>query len=152
MLRLTPRLVTVNRATFSAQLWRMRGNNYVREIKYEIAIGRIGYETPAGMYFVERKDKNPTWLPPDSDWVTADMRDKQGHPLPLGPDDPKNPIKARFIALSGGKAVGFHGTAATDSIGTAASHGCLRMRVPDVIDLFKRVSLGTPVFIYGGKR
>jgi lipoprotein-anchoring transpeptidase ErfK/SrfK len=50
-----------------------------------------------------------------------------------------------FIAIGNG--VGFHGTADLASIGQAASHGCIRMRVPDVLDLASRVSIGTPVLI-----
>ena len=52
---------------------------------------------------------------------------------------------ALFIALGGG--VGFHGTADLASIGQAASHGCIRMRIPDVISLYNRTPIGTPVRI-----
>jgi lipoprotein-anchoring transpeptidase ErfK/SrfK len=43
--------------------------------------------------------------------------------------------------------VGIHGTAAEWSIGTAASHGCIRMRVADVIALYPKVPIGTAVLI-----
>jgi lipoprotein-anchoring transpeptidase ErfK/SrfK len=59
--------------------------------------------------------------------------------------DPSNPLKARWIGIVNG--VGFHGTGQDYSVGTAASHGCLRMHVSDVIDLYNRVSIGTPVLI-----
>ena len=56
-----------------------------------------------------------------------------------------NPLKARWMGVNG--SVGIHGTGMPWSIGTRASHGCIRMTVPDVIDLFRRVSVGTPVLI-----
>jgi lipoprotein-anchoring transpeptidase ErfK/SrfK len=63
----------------------------------------------------------------------------------IPPGDPRNPLKAAFIALGGG--VGFHGTANLASIGTAASHGCIRMTVPDVLSLYRNVPVGTPVLV-----
>ena len=59
--------------------------------------------------------------------------------------DPSNPLKARWLGVSG--SVGIHGTAEEWSIGSRASHGCIRMHVSDVIDLYPRVPLGTPVLI-----
>ena len=56
-----------------------------------------------------------------------------------------NPLKARWMGIVGG--VGIHGTGAPGSIGSRASHGCIRMTVPDVIDLYPRVPVGTPVLI-----
>lgn len=128
----------------------MRANKYHRAKLYPIAVGRVGFETPAGMYFIERKDKNPQWLPPDEDWVGPDLRGPDGKPVPIPGGDPRNPLAGAFLAISGGNAVGFHGIPAYEdaSIGTAASHGCLRMHVEDVLDLYRRVRLGTPVFIY----
>jgi lipoprotein-anchoring transpeptidase ErfK/SrfK len=85
------------------------------------------------------KQVNPTWYVPNRPWAGS----LAGQTIP--PGDPRNPLKARFISLGGG--VGFHGTADLASIGQAASHGCIRMRIPDVISLFNRVSVGTPVMI-----
>ena len=42
---------------------------------------------------------------------------------------------------------GIHGTDDTGSLGSAASHGCVRMAIPDVIDLYDRVDVGTPIYI-----
>ena len=58
---------------------------------------------------------------------------------------PKNPLKARWLGVNG--SVGIHGTAEEWSIGTRASHGCIRMRVSDVIDLYRRVPIGATVLI-----
>ena len=81
---------------------------------------------------------NPSWHVPNSDWAGS----LAGTVVPPGPS---NPIKARWMGIYDG--AGIHGTDATSSIGTAASHGCIRMTVPDVIDLYPRVPIGTPVLI-----
>ena len=62
--------------------------------------------------------------------------------IPPGPD---NPIKARWIGITGG--AGIHGTEDVGSLGSNASHGCIRMSIPDVEELFDRVEIGNPVFI-----
>jgi hypothetical protein len=106
---------------------------------YHVAVGAAGFDTPAGLHHVLSKQVNPTWYVPNRPWAGS----LAGQTIP--PGDPRNPLKARFISLGGG--VGFHGTADLSSIGQAASHGCIRMRVPDVISLYNRVSVGTPVLI-----
>ena len=60
-------------------------------------------------------------------------------------DEPNNPLKARWLGVNG--SVGIHGTAEEWSIGSRASHGCIRMRVRDVVDLYPRVPLGAQVLI-----
>jgi lipoprotein-anchoring transpeptidase ErfK/SrfK len=106
---------------------------------YPIAIGMAGYDTPAGLFRIQNKQVNPTWYVPDSDWAGA----LRGKVVPGGA--PNNPLKARWLGVNG--SVGIHGTAEEWSIGTRASHGCIRMRVADVIDLYPRVPIGTPVLI-----
>ena len=107
--------------------------------RYTVAVGAAGYDTPAGLHHVQSKQVNPTWYVPNRPWAGS----LAGQTIP--PGDPRNPLKARFIGIGGG--VGFHGTADLASIGQAASHGCIRMTVPDVISLYNRVSVGTPVLI-----
>jgi hypothetical protein len=123
-----------------------RGSKIVRLFKrlrvvrtYRVAVGAAGYDTPRGMHRVLSKERNPTWHVPNRPWAG----NLAGQTIP--PGDPRNPLKAAFIALGGG--VGFHGTANLASIGTAASHGCIRMTVPDVISLYNRVPVGAPVLI-----
>ena len=70
-------------------------------------------------------------------------RRSPGQTIPGGA--PNNPLKARWLGVNG--SVGIHGTAEEWSIGSRASHGCIRMRVRDVIDLYPRVPMGTPVLI-----
>jgi hypothetical protein len=106
---------------------------------YRVAIGRIGFETPAGLYEIRSKAVNPAWYVPKKAWAG----DLAGKIIP--PGDPENPLKARWMGFWDG--AGIHGTAESSSIGSAASHGCIRMAVPDVIDLYARVPLHTPLHI-----
>jgi hypothetical protein len=106
---------------------------------YSVAIGRIGFETPAGLYEIQSKAVNPAWYVPKEEWAG----DLAGKIIP--PGDPENPLKARWMGFWDG--AGIHGTAESDSIGSAASHGCIRMRVPDVVELYERVPLHTPLYI-----
>jgi lipoprotein-anchoring transpeptidase ErfK/SrfK len=107
---------------------------------YPIAVGKAGLETPAGLYDVQWKEENPKWRVPNSPWAGA----LAGKTIEPGPD---NPIKARWMAFDG--AAGIHGIDPSEygSIGHDASHGCVRMRIPDVISLYARSPVGTPVFI-----
>lgn len=104
---------------------------------YRIAIGQPAYPTPTGDYEIIQKQVDPTWFPPDSPWA------KGLGPIPPGPG---NPLGTRWIGTSA-PAIGIHGTYADSSIGTAASHGCLRMHIPDVEELYEEVSLGMKVSI-----
>ena len=88
---------------------------------------------------MQNKAVNPAWHVPNSAWAGK----LAGQTIPAG--DPGNPIKARWLGIFDG--AGIHGTDAVGSIGTAASHGCIRMRIPDAEWLFDHVSIGTPVFI-----
>jgi len=106
---------------------------------YRVAIGRIGFETPVGLYEIRSKAINPAWFVPKSAWAGS----LAGKIIP--PGDPENPLKARWMGFWDG--AGIHGTADSSSIGSAASHGCIRMNVPDVIQLYDRVPLHTPLYI-----
>jgi len=106
---------------------------------YNVAVGEPRYPTPPGRFTVQGMQVDPPWNVPQSDWAG----DLAGTTVPGG--DPSNPLVARWIGFNG--SVGFHGTASIGSIGTAASHGCVRMRPDDVIDLYERVAVGTPVLV-----
>ncbi len=105
---------------------------------YPIAVGMQGLETPAGLYDIQWKQTNPSWYVPNEPWAGS----LAGRVIPPGPD---NPIKARWMAFNGG--AGIHGTADRASIGTNASHGCIRMYVEDVVALYPRTPVGTPVYV-----
>jgi len=130
-----PTVVTVDKSGFRLRLFKR-----LRFVKsYGIAHGTPAYPTPSGLFRVQNKAVNPTWTAPNSPWA-GEMRGQQ---VPGGA--PNNPLKARWLGVVGG--VGIHGTGQEWSIGSRASHGCIRMRVADVIDLYPRVPVGTPVLI-----
>ncbi|MDQ4082439.1 MAG: L,D-transpeptidase/peptidoglycan binding protein [Actinomycetota bacterium] len=106
---------------------------------YPIAVGQAGLETPAGLYEIESKAVNPAWQVPERPWAGK----LAGMLIPAG--SPQNPIEARWMEFHDG--AGIHGTDDIASLGEAASHGCIRMAIPDVIELYERVRLGTPVYI-----
>ena len=131
-----PAVVVVSRGSFKLSLYR-----HLKFAKsYGIAVGQVGLETPAGLYHVQNKAVNPAWTMPNSDWVAPADR---GKIVPGGTAE--NPLKARWLGIYAG--AGIHGTDAVNSIGTAASHGCIRMRIPDVIDLYDQVPVNAPVYI-----
>ena len=128
-------IVTVDRRTFTLRLFkRLRFSK-----RYSVAVGAAGYDTPSGLFSIANKQVDPAWHAPDRGWAGG----LAGQTIPAG--DPRNPLKARWLGIIGG--VGIHGTSEPWSIGSSASHGCIRMRVPDVIDLYDRVPVGAPVLI-----
>jgi lipoprotein-anchoring transpeptidase ErfK/SrfK len=129
-----PSYLTLDRSTFQLRLW----ENLKLAKTYTVAVGQEGLETPAGLYHIQEKEENPSWHVPDSAWAG----DLAGQVIPPGPDDP---IKARWMAIFEG--AGIHGTEETESLGSAASHGCVRMSIPDVEELYDRVEVGTPIYI-----
>jgi hypothetical protein len=104
---------------------------------FGVATGSAQYPSPAGTWSIVDKQRNPWWRPPKSDWA------KDAKPIPPGPG---NPLGTRWMGLSAA-AVGIHGTPDPASIGYSASHGCIRMHVPEAEWLFEQVSIGTPVVI-----
>ena len=131
-----PVVITINRSSFELRLWK----NLQLVKTYPIAVGQVGLETPAGLYHVQNKAVDPAWTMPNSDWVAPADR---GKVIPGGV--PENPLKARWLGIYDG--AGIHGTDATYSLGTAASHGCIRMAIPDVIQLYDQVPVSSPVYI-----
>jgi lipoprotein-anchoring transpeptidase ErfK/SrfK len=105
--------------------------------KFGVATGQSVYPTPTGTFSIVDKQLNPWWLPPDSPWAAGEK------PIPPGPG---NPLGTRWMGLSA-PGVGIHGTPDDASIGYSASHGCIRMHIPDAEWLFHHVQLGTPVVI-----
>jgi lipoprotein-anchoring transpeptidase ErfK/SrfK len=134
--------VSIDRRKFTLRFWKrpLIGNKFTIANEYPISVGMVGYATPTGLYEVVRRGRNVDWQMPDSDWVPEQLR---GVIIPG--KDPRNPIKARWIEIYNG--AGIHGTEIVESIGTRASHGCIRMLIPDVIELFDNVKKGCPVFI-----
>ena len=104
---------------------------------FGVATGQSAYPTPVGDYEIVNMQRNPWWYPPPSPWA------QDSQPVPPGPG---NPLGTRWMGLSA-PYVGIHGTPDAASIGYSASHGCIRMRIPDAEWLFQHVKIGTPVFI-----
>jgi lipoprotein-anchoring transpeptidase ErfK/SrfK len=130
-----PKLIVVNRGAFQLSFY----ENLRLRKTYTIAVGQIGLETPAGMYSIQNKAVNPAWSVPNSAWAGS----LAGTVVPGG--TPQNPLKARWLGIYDG--AGIHGTDQVGSLGTAASHGCIRMAIPEVIELYDQVPVGAPVYI-----
>ena len=128
-------IVTIDRANFKLRLFKRLKLSKT----YRVAVGLPGYPTPTGRFTIANKAVNPAWTAPNAPWAGAYANET----VPGG--SAENPLKARWMGIVNG--VGIHGTGAPGSIGTPASHGCIRMTVPDVIDLYPRVPVGTPVVI-----
>lgn len=131
-----PAYIVVDRGAF-----RLRFYQHLKLVdSYEIAVGMQGLETEPGLYHIQWKQVDPPWYVPNSAWAGA----LAGKTIPPGPEDP---LKARFMAFNGG--AGIHGIDPSEygTIGHDASHGCVRMRIPDVIALYARSPVGTPVYV-----
>jgi lipoprotein-anchoring transpeptidase ErfK/SrfK len=135
---------TITRAKFGPVVVIHRGSNRMYVFKgstvwrvIPVATGQSIYPTPTGTWHVVDMQRNPWWRPPDSPWA------KGLKPIPPGPG---NPLGTRWMGLDAA-GVGMHGTPDDASIGYSASHGCIRMHVPDAEWLFDQVHVGTPVFI-----
>jgi L,D-transpeptidase ErfK/SrfK len=107
-----------------------------------VAIGRPKYPTPTGRFQVRELVRDPDFLVFDFE---NPSRSDRGHIAP----GPNNPLGLRWIgfAEAHGWQVGFHGTAKTSVLGQAVSHGCVRMRNEDIVRVFDRIRLGTPVIV-----
>ena len=107
-------------------------------VSYPVAVGKSGKQW-RGTVAIDGKYRNPAWAPP------AEV--KRAEPwlpdyIPGGSS--RNPMGMRALTLSGGE-YAIHGTNRPTTIGTAASYGCIRMYNRDIVDLFDRVEVGTPV-------
>ncbi|HZT45770.1 MAG TPA: L,D-transpeptidase family protein [Gaiellaceae bacterium] len=134
----------LTRARFGPVIVIRRGANHLylyRGMKpwrtFVVATGQSVYPTPLGRFQIVVKWKDPWWYPPDSPWA------KGAKPIPPGPG---NPLGTRWMGLTA-PGVGIHGTPDAASLGYSASHGCIRMYIPQAEWLFDHVDIGTPVYI-----
>ena len=125
--------ITVSRTSKELRFYR----GLELEKSYRVAIGRAGFETPTGLYHIQNKAVDVAWNVPEWGGKLA------GQTIPGG--SPKNPLKARWLGIY--DAAGIHGTDDIASLGTAASHGCIRMAIPEVIELYDKVPVQTPIYI-----
>ena len=91
---------------------------------YAVSVGKPGHDTPDGAFTLERAEWNPSWRPPDRAWA------RDARFTPPGPNNPMGRVKLFFAPL-----YYIHGTPDTADIGAPASHGCVRMRNRDVVEL-----------------
>jgi lipoprotein-anchoring transpeptidase ErfK/SrfK len=126
-------VIVIQRSSNQLVVW----DGKERWARFGVATGQPIYPTPLGEFAIVTKQENPWWYPPNSDWARGLS------PVPPGPG---NPLGTRWMGLSA-PGVGIHGTPDAASIGYSASHGCIRMRIPDAERLFSHVTVGTPVFI-----
>jgi len=130
-----PTLLVVERDTFQLKLYK----NLKLQKGYTVAIGADGFSTPAGLYHIQNKGVNVPWSVPQKAWAGS----LAGTVVPGG--SPENPLKARWMGIIDG--AGIHGTDEVGSLGSRASHGCVRMAIPDVIELYPKVPVQTPIYI-----
>ncbi len=114
-------------------------HNGAIEKEYRCAIGTPDHPTPTGDYEITLKRYRPTWVNPAPNGWGKDM------PASIAPG-PGNPLGTRALNINA-PGIRFHGTENIASVGTAASHGCMRMQRHDIEDLFERVEVGTKVYI-----
>jgi lipoprotein-anchoring transpeptidase ErfK/SrfK len=110
-----------------------------RAIRYGVGVGRPGFEW-AGVKTVSEKKEWPDWRPP------AEMLARRPELPTYMAGGPENPLGARAIYL-GSSLYRIHGSNEPQTIGTAVSSGCIRMKNEDVIDLYERVKVGTKVIV-----
>jgi lipoprotein-anchoring transpeptidase ErfK/SrfK len=133
-------VIVIRRDSKRLLLYRGMARKGMRVIRIlGVATGMAAYPTPRGRFTIVTKQRHPWWYPPDAGWAAG------ASPIPPGPG---NPLGTRWMGLSAG-GVGIHGTPDAASIGYSASHGCIRMRIPEAEWLFERVFVGTTVFIVG---
>jgi lipoprotein-anchoring transpeptidase ErfK/SrfK len=140
---ITPRKVgpaiVVRRGSRRLVLYRGSKPGKMRAVRtFPVAVGQPAWPTPLGSFAIRTMTRNPWWYPPDQPWAEG------AQPIPPGPG---NPLGTRWMGVGGG--VGIHGTYNSGSVGTAASHGCIRMHISSSEWLFERVRIGTPVYIIG---
>ncbi len=130
-----PTYLTVDQSTFTLTLWK----DLKAVTEYTVAVGQPAYPTPTGLYSIASKQVDPVWSVPNSDWAG----ELAGTVVQGGTAE--NPLKSRWMGITDG--AGIHGTDDVGSLGTAASHGCVRMAVADVEALYDQVPVGTPIYI-----
>lgn len=119
------------------KLYAYEGTKLVKT--YEVATGTSEYPTPQGTWNIWDKRESPTWVNPAPDGWGADL------PATIGPG-PGNPLGTHALYLDA-PGIRIHGTYAESSIGTYASHGCIRMRIAESKELFSMIPIGTTVHI-----
>lgn len=128
------KMIIINLAQHSLSLY----NREELLAQFPIACGSATWPTPAGIWKIVSKQRNPSWTNPGTSWAKSMP--------PYIPPGPGNPLGTRALALNA-SGVLIHGTYSSGSIGYSVSHGCIRMYLKDVEQLFEMVEVNTPVYI-----
>ncbi len=128
--------IVVDRTTNELSLY----DGFELEKSYHVATAAAGYVTPPGEWTIIDKRENPTWTNPAPDTWGADL------PAFI-PPGPGNPLGTRALYLDAA-GIRIHGTSDVSSIGTHASHGCIRMLMSDVEQIYPLVPIGTRVIVF----
>jgi murein L,D-transpeptidase YcbB/YkuD len=132
LIAMHPIRVAVNLPAFRLDVF--AGDSVVRSMP--VAIGMRGFRTPRGEFDITSVEWNPWWIPPNSAWARKEK------PTPPGRGNPMGRVKLNFQPL-----YFLHGTPLEQSIGSAASHGCIRMKNADAVELARLVErFGAPMF------
>jgi lipoprotein-anchoring transpeptidase ErfK/SrfK len=141
-----PRLIVVDRGDRRLEVyrWRLGKGRYTRTFTCIVTVGKLGAETPHGLYFVQGKSRTPDWkMPANTDYP----EEQWGKVFKFG--EPGNPFDGGFISLAGRESgIGLHGTSFDPLVGTASSHGCVRMRTEDLLKIYDQCKTGTPVYLH----
>ena len=128
-------VVTVHRRGFRLRVFK----GMKRVAAYPVAVGAPGHATPRGRFTIANKAVDPAWSAPDRPWAGAYRNEV------VAGGTAENPLKARWLGIVDG--VGIHGTSQRWSLGSRASHGCIRMSVPAVKRVYRLVPVGAEVMI-----
>jgi lipoprotein-anchoring transpeptidase ErfK/SrfK len=109
-------------------------------VSYPVGVGKAGKQW-SGTSYIASKHLRPAWSPPDEI-----KHDRPGLPSVIPSGSPHNPMGAAALVLAHGQ-YAIHGTNAPGSIGGFVSYGCIRMYNKDILDLYARVGVGTPVVV-----
>jgi lipoprotein-anchoring transpeptidase ErfK/SrfK len=127
-------VVVVDKSAHRTHVLQMNGNSVVEVLNVPDAVGKNPNWTPEGKFHVIERTKNPSYCPTDGSGCMGP-----------GPNNPLGPAKLRTDA--GGGLILLHGTNRPDSIGTNASHGCIRHQNADILKIFPLVKMGDSVYI-----
>lgn len=139
--------VVISRKKFRLTVFRRSmpdAHYYEKTFSCPIAVGAIGHTTPGGPFFVISKKRHPDWWMPNASWVPEEKRGQV-----VSSDDPLNPIREAWICFKEDPSgnIGIHGTDTLWSLGSRASHGCVRVRPEDAINLYNIIPVGAPVYV-----
>lgn len=141
-----PRLIVVDRAERQLDIyrWQRLKRRYRLATTYSVTVGKIGSRTPHGLYFVQAKTRTPDWkVPPGADYPT----EMWNRIYKFGEEG--NPFAGGFISLGGKTSgIGLHGTSFDPQVGTASSHGCVRLLTVDLLEMYDQCKIGTPVYLH----